>query len=82
MNDTFHLFWFPWFSVEAEASKNAICKCKLVQALMMFIQFFHLLGNIDTFCVSELMEDGINENQEVLRSLEEEVAIQSFRNDK
>ena len=39
----------------------------------MFIQFFHLLGNIDTFCVSELMEDGINENQEVLRSLEEEV---------
>ena len=54
---------------------------KLVQALM-FIQFFHLLGNIDTFCVSELMEDGINENQEVLRSLVEEVAIQSFRNDK
>ena len=39
----------------------------------MFIQFFHLLGNIDTFCVSEIMEDGINENQEVLRSLEEEV---------
>ena len=39
----------------------------------MFIQFFHLLGNIDTFCVSELMEDGINENQEVLSSLEEEV---------
>ena len=48
----------------------------------MFIQFFHLLGNIDTFCVSELMEDGINENQEVLRSLVEKVAIQSFRNDK
>ena len=79
MNDTFHLFWFPLFSVEA--SKNAICKCKLVQALM-FIQFFHLLGNIGTFCVSELMEDGINENQKVLRSLVEEVAIQSFRNDK
>ena len=54
---------------------------KLVQALM-FIQFFHLLGNIDTFCVSELMEDGFNENPQVLRSLVEEVEIQSFRNDK